>query len=235
MEPFYWSESVLRKIFKEDMDRIVLGGGTVLAMHWNHRMSTDLDYFLIEPNLVKARELISKTEQPLRKLQSEGKIKDLDEAAYHTRFFVQDTEITLFTTQALTQEPTTHHEKHSKIKLENISEILAKKINGRILSLGDFTMRDFYDFCVACHKEPGLFNEALNTANKNDLDKIADELKKWRSSKLIAEAISGKQLIEPRYQRIVDNLWSHAETAIRSRAIPAHLFATSNEIPGSER
>ena len=235
MAAFYWSESVFRKIFKGDMNKIVLGGDTALAMHWDHRVSTDLDYFLIEPDILKAKELISKTKQPLRDLHAEGKIKDLNESAFHTRFFVQDTEITLFTTQSIIRDSATHHEKHSELKLENIAEILAKKINGRILSLGDFTMRDFYDFCIACHKEPATFNKALSTADESDLESIAHELKRWRSSDLVNEAIKGKQLIEPRYHKIADNLWSHAETVIRTRTIPDYLFETSNEKFGPER
>ena len=115
--PFYWSESVFRNIFKEEIDKIVLGGGTVLAMHWNHRLSTDLDYFITEPNLITARNLINRTEEPLKQLHSEGQITRLDQAAYHTKFFIHDTEVTLFTTQALTQGQTTHHEKNSQIKL----------------------------------------------------------------------------------------------------------------------
>ena len=235
MAPFYWSESVFRKIFKDDMDKIVLGGGTVLAMHWDHRVSTDLDYFLVEPNLIKARELINKTREPLRELHAEGEIKDLEESTYHIKFFVHDAETTLFTTQSIILEPATHHEKQSGLKLENVAEILAKKINGRILSLGDFTMRDFYDFCVACHKAPETFNKALSTAGDSSLESIAHELKRWRSSDMVKGAIKGKQLVDPRYQKLTDNLWSHAETALRTRTIPDHLFELSNDKPGLER
>ena len=235
MSAFYWSESVFRNIFKEDIDKIVLGGGTVLAMHWNHRVSTDLDYFLIEPNVLKAKELISKAREPLLELQAQGKLQGLEEAAYHLKFLIHDTETTVFTTQRIITDPPTHHEKQSGLKLENIDEVLAKKINGRILSLGAFTTRDFYDLCVACHKDPETFNRALSTASDSDVEAILHELKQWRSSDMIKEAITGKQLIQPRYRNLVDNLWSHAESALRSRSLPDHLFDTSNDMSGLER
>ena len=235
MEPFYWSESVFRKIFNEDVNKIVLGGGTVLTMHWEHRTSTDLDYFSIEPNLVKARELINRAREPLRELQAKGKIQDLEEAAYHLKFFIYGTETTLFTTQSTTLEPATHHEKHSGLKLENTAEILVRKISGRILSLGDFTIRDFYDFCVACHKEPEAFDKALRTTSESEIETIVHELKRWRSPDIVKEAIKGKQLIEPRYQDIANNLWSYAETALRTRTLPGHLFELSDGKPGAAR
>lgn len=52
---------------------------------------------------------------------------------------------------------------------------------------------------------------------------------------MIKEARAGKQLIEPRYPNLVDNLWDHAESALRSRKLPDDLFDTSNDIPGLER
>ena len=235
MPAFYRTEALFRNIFQEDMDKIVLGGGTVLAMHWNHRISTDLDYFLIEPNVLKAKELISKARKPLLELQAQEKLQGLDDAAYHIKFFIHGTETTIFTTQRIMTDPSTHHEKQSGLKLENIDEILAKKINGRILSLGAFTTRDFYDICVACHKDPDTFNKALSTASDNDIEAILHELRQWRSSDMIKEAIAGKQLIEPRYPNLVDNLWAHAESALRSRNLPDHLFDTSKDITGLER
>lgn len=130
--PFYWSESVFRQALGQDMSKIILGGGTVLAMHWKHRVSTYLDYFLNEPNLAKASEIINKT-------------------------------------------------------------------------------------------------------HPSNLEEIAEELKKWRSSDLVKTAMDGKDLIEPYYQAIADNLWSHAETAIRTRTLPEHLFVTEIQTPGLVR
>lgn len=48
-------------------------------------------------------------------------------------------------------------------------------------------------------------------------------------------AMDGKDLIEPYYQAIADNLWSHAETAIRTRTLPEHLFVTEIQTPGLVR
>ena len=36
-------KGVIEKLLVRDWSTLVMGGGTVLAMHWNHRHSTDLD------------------------------------------------------------------------------------------------------------------------------------------------------------------------------------------------
>lgn len=58
---FTWTENVFRTLLGNDMDKIVLGGGTVLAMHWSHRVSTD--------NAESGKELVRpKYEELARKL-----------------------------------------------------------------------------------------------------------------------------------------------------------------------
>lgn len=227
--PFYRTESLFRKHLKEDMDKLVLGGGTVLAMHWQHRISTDLDYFVSEKDQRKAREIIEKIRAPLRELHAENVIQHLDESANHLKFFVYETETTVFTTLSHTLEIPTHHERQSGLNLENTTEILAKKLRGRILGLGDFATRDFYDFCVACHEAPDSLNKCLATATETEIEAICHELKRWRSSEPIKAANKGKLLIEPRYPAIANNLWSHSENVFRTQGIPEHLFVSTNK------
>ena len=227
MGPFYWSESVFRKIFKEDMNKIVLGGGTVLAMHWHHRISTDLDYFLNTRTLTGGETiaLIRKAANYLEDASTKDTIHSLETAPYHLKFKIDETEIFLFTLPELISDPTSHHEKNTSLKLENIPEILGKKLAGRIMNLGAFAQRDFYDFCVACHKTPDSFSTALNTLNRKQLIQIADEVKDWRNSPLIRQAEKNKPLIEPVYRELADNLWRLSEDVIRHNTVPDHLFA----------
>lgn len=226
MVPFYKSESIFRKIYDKDMDKIALGGGTVLAMHWQHRISTDLDYFL-DPRHLSGEEniaLIKKAAEHLKESSPSNTIHSLETAPYHLKFKIDDTEVSLFTSRPLISAPASHHEKHTSLKLENISEILAKKISGRIMNLGTFTKRDFYDFCVACNKTPDLFKRAVNLLETDQLKEIADELKDWRNSPLIKQAEKSKPLLEPVYQELADNLWRYSEDVIRCNTVPDHLF-----------
>ena len=226
MAPFYRSKNLFLNIYGKDMDKITLGGGTVLAMHWQHRVSTDLDYFLNPQNLTGKENisLISKAADYLETAAAKNIIHSLNAAPYHLKFMIYETEVSLFTSTPLTDDPTTHHEKHSSLKLDNITEILSKKLSGRVMNLGTFAIRDFYDFCVACHKTPESFNTVLNMLNPNQRTEVADEIKDWRNSPLIKQAEKNKPLLEPAYQELADNLWRLSEDVIRHNTIPEHLF-----------
>ena len=92
------------------------------------------------------------------------------------------------------------------------------------MNLGTFAKRDFYDFCVACHKTPESFKRAVNLLEIDQLIQISDEIKDWRNSPLISQAEKNKPLIEPVYQELANNLWYHSENVIRYNTIPDHLF-----------
>lgn len=221
---FYWTEDLFRTLLKDDMNKIALGGGTVLAMHWKHRISTDLDYFLVTTNMNDAGRIIGSLTEPLHILEANKKIRDLEHSPLNLKFFVQDTETTLFTTHNMTNEPPEHREPATGIRLENIDEILAKKLKGRIMGLGTFTARDFYDFCIAAHKKPGALRKAIATCSKGEMDSITHQLKNWRRSDQIRETRTNKQLIKPRYPKIADKLWDCAEEALRTGKLPEDLF-----------
>ena len=227
MAPFHKSEILFRNIYGENIDKITLGGGTVLAMHWQHRVSTDLDYFLNPQNLSGKENisLINNAADYLEKAAAKNIIHSLDAAPYHLKFMIDETEVLLFTSTPLTDDPTTHNEKDTSLRLENITEILSKKLLGRVMNLGEFAKRDFYDFCVACHKTPESFTAALNILKPNQLTEIADEVNDWRNSPLIRQTEKKKPLIEPVYQELANNVWRISEDVIRHNTIPEHLFA----------
>lgn len=208
------------------MDRVALGGGTVLTMHWQHRLSTDLDYFL-DPRHLTGEEniaLIRKAADYLKEACEQQIIHALEAAPYHLKFKIEQTEVSLFTSTPIISDPPGYHVKHTPLKVENVAEILAKKLSGRIMNLGTFTKRDFYDFCVACHKMPESLSRARNVLDNEQLNEIADEVRDWRNSPLIKQAEKNKPLLQPAYQELADNLWQYAEAAIRYNTIPEHLF-----------
>ena len=224
--PFYRSEILFRNIYGENMDRITLGGGTVLAMHWQHRVSTDLDYFLNPQNLFGKENiaLINKAADYLEKAAAKNIIHSLNAAPYHLKFMIDETDVSLFTSMPLTDDPATHHEKHTSLKLDNITEIFSRKLLGRVMNLGAFAKRDFYDCCVACHKTPEAFTAALNILEPRQLTEIADEIKDWRNSPLIGQSDKDKPLLEPVYKELADNVWRISEDVIRHNTIPERLF-----------
>ena len=61
---------VIEELLVRDWSALVMGGGTVLAMHWHHRHSTDLDFVVEEDEPLDARALRSRLET----LQRQGRI-----------------------------------------------------------------------------------------------------------------------------------------------------------------
>jgi len=61
---------VMQELLVQDWSSLVLGGGTVLAMHWHHRHSTDLDFIVEEDEPLHAGALRNR----LAVLQRQGRI-----------------------------------------------------------------------------------------------------------------------------------------------------------------
>ena len=217
--PFYRSVKLIRDPLVQGADNLVLGGGTVLAMRWGHRISTDLDYFLNTDNFPQAKAQINDIANHLKGADKSA-LYDLDISTYHLKFMIDGTAISVFTSPSYTDHKPVQYERKSELPLESTVEILAKKLHGRILSNGEFTQRDFYDLCVACHTDPESYTALWQLTAESDRNAIADELKRWRSSDNIKNAQNSAPLIAPIYTNLADRLWDYSENVIRYNRIP---------------
>lgn len=153
-QPLVIAERLLSEAFDCDVCEIVrLGGGTVLAMYYDHRVCFDLNFFARVPPKVMVA-IMSNAEKPL---STQDDIDDLEITAGFISFTLDLTAISIFSSPTQTDTPHSRDTKYG-IELEPTPEILAKKLHGRIMTNGVFAERDFYDFCVVWKEDPEAYN-----------------------------------------------------------------------------
>ncbi len=207
---------------------LVLGGGTVLASRWHHRVSTDLDLFLYAPKPSALRYI----EYVAAVLENMPQVERIQVASYHLSFEVADTPVSLFTATSLTGESAVEHESETGVLLDSSLEIMAKKVMGRMFELGDFLERDMYDLCVASHRVPDLSDSLWKMVPEQQKAQLADELKKLARQTM---RMSGRPVVEPKYPYIAKHVWSCGETLVRTGSIPSHFFTTEDDEHGLSR
>ena len=81
--------------------------------------------------------------------------------------------------------------KGTDIATESTAEILARRVQSRILDLGVFTDRDLYDLLVAEQRDPEALRRVLASITTGERAAIADELRgfphNWSSGELVRE------------------------------------------------
>ena len=198
---------------------LVLGGGTVLASRWVHRISTDLDFFIDPHDFYRVA-------PALKKLASESRIDDVESTSGFCKFVADGTTpVSLFTTRSFFLIPPTQREVSTNIRLEHTTEILAKKMYGRVMQNGDFTQRDFYDFCIASIGEPESWQALASRLSDDGVVSIIDELRNPHSSPLIRNANKGDDIIEPNYPLVARHLWEASLGLMRDGRVPEWMHA----------
>lgn len=220
-EQFEIAGRTLRDAFGiEVRESVQLGGGSVLAIYYKHRVSTDLDFFAkLPPNVMT--ELFAAAEE---KLADVARVTDVNVASGFLTFKVDETSVSVFTSSNLTGAGAYARESLFEIELEPAEEILTKKARGRIMTNGVFAIRDFYDFCVAWGQDRRAYDAFLTHISKSDREEIVDELRQWRSSPLILDA-DKEPLLHPVYPLLAENVWDYSRDLFSGRGIPEHVFA----------
>lgn len=201
----------------EGADSFVLGGGTVLASRWSHRVSTDLDFFLYADAALIPRHIKDAGE---RLADMSHIFEDLVVHTRHLSFVCMGAKASVFSNPPLTHTTISEQETVTALRLDTTDEILAKKLSGRIMGLGEFLIRDLYDICVASHLDGDAYRKALTVLTDGDLDDMASELTNYTSTPTLGR----EDLINPKYKNLAQNVWGHAQTLFRGRSLPDHLF-----------
>lgn len=181
------------------LDALVLGGGTVLAGRWRHRVSTDLDLF-VEQRTFAAR--IYRQAHLLWPRASEL-FDGVDLGREHFGARWRGIDITLSTAwcSALLDVQERSDETLAGIALETNAAILVRKMQGRMYGVGMFTERGVYDLAVSAKHDPAALRAALSALTNEERTYIARELrlsKQWDQP--------DKQLLSPTHRDIADNL-----------------------------
>lgn len=220
-EQFEVAGRALRDAFGiEVRESVLLGGGTVLAMYYEHRISTDLDFFAKKPPSEMAK-LFANAEEKLAYVLN---VAEVNITSGFITFNVNETNVSVFTSPYLTDSKPYARESHFEIELEPAEEILTKKAQARIMGNGIFAIRDFYDFCVAWRQDRRAYDAFLTHFAKSDRDEIVRELRQWRSSPLVLNA-NKEPLLSPVYPRLAENVWDYSLDLFSGRGIPEYAFS----------
>ena len=145
------------------------GGGTVLMRRHRHRLSTDIDIFLPDPQLIGHL-------SPRLNPAVESLTHDYDEQASFLKLYFPEGEIDFVVSGFLTANPVqTERINGRDINVETSAEIIAKKVWYRGAR---FAARDMFDFALIALREPWAISHAgeiLSARSKAVLQWIEEE------------------------------------------------------------
>ena len=160
-----------------DERNIRLGGGAALGARWHHRESADVDLFVDEGTYrrfydAQERVIVELERGPLA-------IDQLSIWPSWSRLRYVTGDVSILSWPPATREPRSGDTvRGSQVELETTTEILAKKIGGRMLRSQVIVPRDLYDLACARHFESGAIDAALDVLPATG---IADIVSKLRS------------------------------------------------------
>ncbi len=160
-------------------DGFVLGGGTVLAARWEHRVSTEISLFT---DLERYRQTIAGQREQvaasLRTLVGTAAAGAVEVERGWLRLQFPEAPAALVTIPRPTiQDPYSEWVRGTEVRTESTAEILARKVQSRILDLGAFTARDLYDILVAGERDPEALSRVLASITDSERAAIATELR----------------------------------------------------------
>ena len=183
-------------------DEALLGGGTVLAARWQHRLSTDLDFFLRQGPF---DDLIARREGELRDALG-GVAFGMIVTPRHMQCVMRKTavEVSVDVVSSSALGPAAPDAAPHGVATQTTSAILAGKVVGRMMQQGRATVRDVYDLCVAERADPDALLAAVAAVPAGAM---------LRTVALLEQELAGNQrlkpLIAPAHIDIADDLVGH--------------------------
>ncbi len=174
-EIFRLAEPLLTEVFGEGA--YCLGGGTALAAVWRHRHSTDVDLFM-DGAAYRAVVMDDARRRSLEaRLQGALGGAFLEITAGVLKVMRGPGELGLYVPPSpLGAMPPVDHVSGTSVPLERPATILARKIHGRMLEVGDVTLRDLYDLAAAAEFAPAELDTALRSLTEDNRLALCDEL-----------------------------------------------------------
>ena len=170
------------------------GGGTVLMRRHRHRLSTDIDIFLPDPQLIGHL-------SPRLNPAVESLTHDYAEQANSLKLYFPQGEIDFVVSGPLTANPVTIERIHGRdVNVETSAEIIAKKVWYRGAEL---TARDLFDFALVAEREPGMLMDAkhvLRARRAIVLEQITDREEALREDFAALDVLE----FRPSFEQCVD-------------------------------
>ena len=177
-----------------------MGGGTVPAMHWHHRHSTDLDLVLVGEPMPAAASI----RPHLEELHARGGLRAW--RIHRGRSVLLDGSGGKVSLVFEPRRPETENHTHLYIPCESRASILRKKLLYRVVESGRFPTRDCYDFAWAASRHPALFQEASGDLASDDLQLIENRCLQLAKSK--PERRLGPPVLHPADRELARTQWS---------------------------
>lgn len=194
-------------------DSMVLGGGTVLAARWNHRVSTDIDLFTnlehYQGRVTDRRQEVTSTLCRLLSGFGEGAVEV--ERGWLRVHFREGPAALMTIPRPTIRDPYTEVAAGTGIRTESTAEILARKLQSRILDLGVLTDRDLYDLLVARKRDPIALRRVLASVTDAERAAVASELRS-----LPRDWSSGEPVRDPAHPDLLRGLAPQARRLFES-------------------
>jgi len=164
----YCEELLALAVERLDLDvlhrtRAVLGGGTVLAARWHHRLSTDIDLFASVSNWLAVRTQIREKLEGYTNINVSSHstviVCQLDDGREFS-FGGSDS----ITERAISQET----EKITGLATHTTTEIIARKIRARMVDTQQYLVRDAYDTVCCAKHDPQALQRALSCFDQQE-------------------------------------------------------------------
>lgn len=192
-----WSVECLAPVM--NLDSIWMGGGSVLAARWKHRHTTNIDLFFDE----------LKCPSNTRDTVVAAVIQRLGDQAENSMAVYSDGLVckTPFgplsingTDRLIDTEDSSQRENVGNLLTESSSEILLKKIRGRILNNREYSVRDLYDVVSAF-----LLDEVALLLALLELESGERQTLEYAVSRELIIGIEKKTLLKPKFKLLLDD------------------------------
>lgn len=193
---------VMEELLVRDWSSLILGGGTVLAMRWNHRHSTDLDFVVEEDEPLDAGSL----REGLEALQRQGRI-DVWRYARRRSVMLTARGVRLsFVFEGIDAGVPAEGRTAMGIRCESPGSILTRKLFGRVLDSGQMVSRDFYDFAWTALHRPALWAQVSGSLLPEERRGIVHECRSIARSRKGRR--TGRPVLRPSDPELARDLWA---------------------------
>lgn len=193
---------MMEELLVRDWSSLILGGGTVLAMRWNHRHSTDLDFVVEEDEPLDAGSL----REGLEALQRQGRI-DVWRYARRRSVMLTARGVRLsFMFEGVDAGVPAEGCTAMGIRCESPDSILTRKLFGRVLDSGQMVSRDFYDFAWTALHRPALWAQVSGRLLPEERRGIVHECRSIARSRKGRR--TGRPVLRPSDPELARDLWA---------------------------
>ena len=179
-----------------------MGGGSVLAARWRHRVSTDVDLFVgLWTFANMEREIVREDPETLIRMGRLGQFIPSWIEGSVLRWTSEEGRIEIVRSERVTRERDTERIEGSVVQAEASAEILARKLLGR----GErVLMRDVYDLAVGIELDEQAVDVAMDACirwNPGKMTAMMDMLREVGRGWAVHE--NGPGVIDPKYPGMV--------------------------------